>query len=338
MKISIVVRNCIYIILVGLFISSFFLRSFLPEKMVQDSVKLLKMINENSSGIDSFSRSAQTINFLSFGYVNIFILILGLLYLFLLSRHFVYTKHFFVFLLFLAPNLILNLLIPGKELLVVLISVLVVFCVKYIKNKYLPLLVIIILYLFYGYYIRLYYILILMVFFFIFFLLNLKKTRYKVLLTSFLFFNIALFLPEEIYPMIFAQRDLSNDFAISIGSINRTAFNNLYLPTNFIEAIINYIYISSIIFFPNIYFYSIKEIFLTIINYYIIKYLLMIRTIKTTYKTNILYSLFYSHLFVLIIFEPDLGSYLRHITSCSLYLVAYMYLLKTDFEKNAKKK
>ena len=136
MKISIVVRNCIYIILVGLFISSFFLRSFLPEKMVQDSVKLLKMINENSSGIDSFSRSAQTINFLSFGYVNIFILILGLLYLFLLSRHFVYTKHFFVFLLFLAPNLILNLLIPGKELLVVLISVLVVFCVKYIKNKY----------------------------------------------------------------------------------------------------------------------------------------------------------------------------------------------------------
>ena len=191
---------------------------------------------------------------------------------------------------------------------------------------------------FYGYYIRLYYILILMVFFFIFLLLNLKKTKYKVLFTFFLIFIIALFLPKEIYPLLFAQRDLSNEFAVSIGSINRTAFNNLYIPTNFIEAIINYIYISSIIFFPIIYFYSIKEIFLTIINYFIIKYLLMIRTIKTTYKTNILYALFYSHLFVLIIFEPDLGSYLRHITSCSLYLVGYMYLIKTDFEKNAKNK
>lgn len=338
MKISIVVRNCIYIIFVGLFISSFLLRPHLPEKMVQDSVKMLRMINNNSFDINSFGQSAQLINFISFGYVDILILIIGLVYLFLLSRHFVYSKQFFVFLLLLLPNLILNLLIPGKELLVVLISILVLIFVRYIKNKYLPLILIIILYMFYGYYIRLYYILILMVFFFIFLLLNLKKTKYKVLFTFFLIFIIALFLPKEIYPLLFAQRDLSNEFAVSIGSINRTAFNNLYIPTNFIEAIINYIYISSIIFFPIIYFYSIKEIFLTIINYFIIKYLLMIRTIKTTYKTNILYALFYSHLFVLIIFEPDLGSYLRHITSCSLYLVGYMYLIKTDFEKNAKNK
>lgn len=337
MKISIGVRNCIYIIFIGLFISSFFLSPHLPEKMLQDSVKMLRMINSHSFDINSFGQSAQVINFLSFGYVNILILILGLVYLFLLSRHFVYTKQFFIFLLFLVPNLILNLLIPGKEILVILISILVVSSVKYIKNKYLPLLVIIMLYLFYGYYIRFYYILILMLFLFIFLLLNLQKTRYKVLLTSFLFFSIALFLPEEIYPLIFAQRDLANDFAVSIGSINRTAFNNLYLPTNFIEAIINYIYVSSIIFFPIIYFYSIKEVFLTIINCYIIKYLLMIRTIKTTYKTNILYALFYSHLFIIIIFEPDLGSYLRHVTSCSLYLVSYMYLIKTDIESNSRK-
>ncbi len=331
MKISLDIRNITYIILFILFLILIFLVPFFPEKIVQDSEKVLSTIKniEIYSPSDSFSMSAYVLNLVSFGKVHFFIFLQGVFYIFLLTRYFVYVRHLFPFLLLLIPNLIFNLLLPGKEVLVISMSIIIVSVIRFSRLKFLPILFIFFLYIPYAYYIRPYYFLIFLFFLFFIYFINIKKKINKLSLLIFLVFLIAM-LPSELYTFLFSHRDISNSYALSLGSINRTAFNNLYLPQNFLELIVNYLYVISVIMFPVIYFYTIKDFILLLINLYISVYFLKIYKFKPSYKTKILYSLFYAHLFVLFIFEPDLGSYLRHMSSCSLYLIAYMYSLSQD--------
>tara|TARA_B100000900_G_scaffold151990_1_gene129087 strand:+ start:32754 stop:33764 length:1011 start_codon:yes stop_codon:yes gene_type:complete len=331
MKVSLGVRNLIYIILSLIFLVFSFLTDLFPEKIIQDSLKIDQIIKniKNTNIEDSFEKTAYFLNLISFGQVKIFIVLQAIFYAFLLTRFFVYVKHFIFFILLLVPNLILNVLIPGKEIVVIFLTILITLSIKYFKLKYANFILITVLYLCYAYHIRAYYFLIFAVFVFLYLLTSFKKIKYRIcLLMTFLIFIFLL--PNELYSFLFSHREISNTYALNINSVNRTVINNLFIPTNFIELIINYLYVMSVMLFPVFYFFTYKELFLMFLNSFIIIYFFKIYKLKHSLDTRILYSLFYAHLFVLFIFEPDLGSYLRHLTSCSIYFVGYMYMIQRD--------
>ena len=150
-----------------------------------------------------------------------------------------------------------------------------------------------------------------------------------------LFMSLSIFIPNEWYYMLISNRDVSNDYAISIGSINRTAFYNIIQPINLVEFIYNYFYVSSIMILPILKFFSIKELFLLTLNIISLRILFLSFKIIDQIKVRFFISLFLSHLLVLFLFEPDLGSYLRHSSSIGLYLVSLLYYVRIELS-NAK--
>ncbi len=81
-----------------------------------------------------------------------------------------------------------------------------------------------------------------------------------------------------------------------------------YVIMNFI---FNYIVSAFNLLFPLVFYFSLKSLFLCIINF--VTFTLAIIQIRSLSSKQRTFSwLFFSHFFVSIIFEPDLGSYLRH--------------------------
>ena len=81
-----------------------------------------------------------------------------------------------------------------------------------------------------------------------------------------------------------------------------------YIVVNFV---LNYIVSALYLLFPLIFYFSLKSLFLCVINF--VTFTLAIMQIRSSSsKQRTLAWLFLSHFFVSIIFEPDLGSYLRH--------------------------
>ena len=184
--------------------------------------------------------------------------------------------------------------------------------------------IILLIYAGYGVFFRQYYLLIAMIFFGIYFL---SRTRPRWLLFYAPIIIAALLLiPSNIFPELQGSRDLFNARNSSI----RSAFFNYVPPTDLASFIVNYVYAAARLNLSPLFYLSIKEVFLFINN--ITFMILMFFGMRNT-DDKIRYPafLFLSHILVLIIFEPDLGSYLRHSSSALLYLVPALVALDRRF-------
>jgi hypothetical protein len=122
---------------------------------------------------------------------------------------------------------------------------------------------------------------------------------------------IGLITPPEIFHALQGSRD-RNILRIG-GAASRTAFLNPLEPSNFGAFIANYIYAFARLHIPIIFFQTPKEVFqMTIVGLYGAFLVKSLRSRSSNTRTAGL--LLLSHVLVLWLFEPDAGSYLRHMT------------------------
>ncbi len=133
---------------------------------------------------------------------------------------------------------------------------------------------------------------------------------------------IALMIPKEAYVLLQEQRDIVNYHRIGFaGSGTRTAFLNIMRPDGLYSFVVNYGYAFARLNFP-IFFGAAgaKETFLMInvLVYGVLVWIAVRSRDPRIWRPGLL---FLAHVLTLLLFEPDLGSYLRHIGT-SLPLLA----------------
>jgi hypothetical protein len=132
---------------------------------------------------------------------------------------------------------------------------------------------------------------------------------------------IAVVLP----PHVFAQLQGSRDSIFNVDRIGRalpgarTAFANVYPPDSFFHFIANYVYAALRLNFPFFSGVTPRDIYL-FANVILFAWI-AIAGFRSDLRTFDNTALFVSHVLVSICFEPDVGSYLRHISSAMPYLV-----------------
>ena len=144
--------------------------------------------------------------------------------------------------------------------------------------------------------------------------------RYSILLATIvmlLFGNIIFFYIFGYY--LFEQR---NNTIISLWYNNpdriiNTEINWQYFTSNeHVNSILNYFFgVLTVMIFPFIYFleFKIHLVFFYLINYYLIYYFFFVRHDITKYEDQNIIILMSTFILTLLIFEPDLGSFARHL-------------------------
>lgn len=144
-----------------------------------------------------------------------------------------------------------------------------------------------------------------------------------------------LLIPSEVFSTLQGTRDWINAHRVwdNIDG-NRTAFLNPFPPDNLWHFSLNYGYAILKLNMPILFYHGIKEIFLTI-NVAIYAYLSWIGIRSTRADVRLPTLLFISHFLVMMIFEPDLGTYLRHLSSVMLFAVPALTLLDRPILREA---
>jgi hypothetical protein len=127
---------------------------------------------------------------------------------------------------------------------------------------------------------------------------------------------VLVMLPNDIFTTLQESRDIVNRHRIGFsGDGNRTVFLNLLPPTDLWSFLINYVYATLRLTMP-VFFgaFGAKEVFL-MANSAIFAWLLWVGLRSRDRRVWRPAVLFLSHFSVLMLFEPDLGSYLRHIST-----------------------
>jgi uncharacterized membrane protein len=137
-----------------------------------------------------------------------------------------------------------------------------------------------------------------------------------------------LLVPSDVFSQLQSSRDAFNQNRIRFGAVagGRTAFMNPLPPTDLFSFVVNYIYAFVRLNVPVLFGTTARDLFLfvniAIYGWVITKFLGYRRNRATTPLI-----LFVSHISVLIIFEPDLGSYLRHVSSALPYCIPAFNLI-----------
>lgn len=145
------------------------------------------------------------------------------------------------------------------------------------------------------------------------------KLLLLILLPSLLFFHDKIFYSLS---AVVSRRDIS--FDLHYGVI-RSSFENILTPDTWVNLIINYIYAFFRLNFIVLFEFGIKELFLQI-YVFLAFYVACISFVKHP----ILVAMFFGMFVFYPIFEPDLGSYLRHLSS---WFPLLTYLLSENISK-----
>lgn len=142
---------------------------------------------------------------------------------------------------------------------------------------------------------------------------------------------IMLLVPGHIYDAMQEPRDIANSMRVGFaGAGNRTAFINLVKPDGLGSFVINYLYAAFRLNLP-IVGGGPKEayLFLNICLYGWLTWTgLRSGNMRISWPTG----LFLAHVLVLTIFEPDLGSYLRHVSTAVLLLAPSLVMQDRLFQ------
>lgn len=142
---------------------------------------------------------------------------------------------------------------------------------------------------------------------------------------------VLLAIPKDVYSTLQEQRDIVNQFRVGFtGGGNRTVFLNYMRPDGLYSFLVNYGYAFLRLNFPVFFGAGAKEAFL-MVNVFAYGFLLWVALRSSDMRVWRPALLFLAHFLTLMLFEPDLGSYLRHIgTSLPLLAPAFGVLVKGD--------
>jgi hypothetical protein len=303
---------------------------FLPEKYFWDS-EMLMNISSGDKSVDnkgSYYYTAIIFSLIGNG-VWLFNFVVGLLFILYVSMYCVNYSTIAISVILIMPHIILGLSRPQKETLVSLLTLLCVYIISKMKYKH-AVASVFLLYMSYAI-IRNYFFLIGLIFIFLYFVEYIKEHRYKVSIYISLFV-FAMFIPSDLFIKLQGTRDAFNILRPVGQPGHETVLFNPYSPDNVVFFVFNYIY--SIVYFnvPILFFRSFNTLYLQV---FVIIYISVIFALKRfRNKRDYIYvNLFTSHLIVYLLFEPDLGSYMRHVSSISIYIIP---LIKNHHDSSSK--
>jgi hypothetical protein len=218
---------------------------------------------------------------------------------------------------FIVPYAILDLLHTQKEAVVIAMVMILVTVASRFRSQVILIATLVIMYSVYGYYIRPYYLLILGAFITLLVLTRASVTVRACIAVAGL---IALFcLPAWILGELQGTRDVFFFWKVLQGDV-RTGFANPVEPVNAFNFLFNYGYAAMMLHFPFIQFTTARELLL-FVNVVFLALLVIAGLRHRTAAYRVLALLFVSHVLVYVLFEPDLGSYFRHLASIALYVL-----------------
>lgn len=310
---------------VGLFLAVWLFSAYLPEQFFRDQMKLIDSLTQDAEGLSSFRASALAYAWLTFGHPEWLVPVCGLAYVVLLARFTPRISTMYAALALFAPSLMLNLVVLGKETLVTGMSAFVVVALLRSGSSRKAILLMLAAYALYGWFVRPYYFAIGG----LFLLLSLAgqlpaRGRLWLAAGAFAVFCV---LPAELYSLAAMHRDTANNYALFRGGFDiRTMVHNVVIPGNAFEFVVNYVYSLAVLNLPVLFFHGLRDLLLTGTNL-LVSWLIWRGVTRGDATQRNLALLMLAHVLVLCLFEPDVGSYSRHLLSVSLYAAASLPLL-----------
>jgi hypothetical protein len=145
-----------------------------------------------------------------------------------------------------------------------------------------------------------------------------------------------LIIPPNIYTLLQEQRDIVNAGRVGFsGSGTRTAFMNYTQPDGFSSFFVNYCYAIARLNFPVLFNFGLKEIYHMVIILLMgwLTILGLWSRDPRIWRTAVIFT---AHFLTLMLFEPDLGSYLRHITTSLPFVAPALGLISITRPKDGR--
>lgn len=324
-QLAVTFRSTALLVYLGLFVCAYLLASYLPEQFFRDQSKLVDSLETDGEGLSSFRATATFYSLLSFGNPGLLVPVCAVAHILLLAsltgRNSALVAGLFLF----VPSLFLNLIVLGKETLVIAMSSLIAYSFLTARSTLWPSLLLAGLYLTYGLFIRPYFLAMLGLF--LYFLLLLHSSPNRRVTLALLALAALTLLPPEWYQIPAMHREDANNYALFRGTFDvRTMVNNVVVPTNALEFCINYLHSLLTLNFPVLFFHGIRDCIMTLTNGFVL-FLIYRGVRKGSQAQRLLALLMLTHLLVLCLFEPDVGSYSRHLLSVSIYAATALTLL-----------
>ncbi|WP_235024754.1 hypothetical protein [Caballeronia arvi] len=305
--------SCVY---VGLFLAG---RSLLPEFLFRDAEKIqAQMDGAGTYDGSSFDAVGKFYAMFSPALLSVFVMAIGIAFIWAILARVKRAGSLGVALLLAAPCVFFNLFVSSKDTLVVAMSLLIVWTFRRNRPAF-TLLAAIGCYLTYALLVRKYFLVILAIALFAeFFKQRGLRSRFVLLVACVL--ALAL-MPSEFYFALLNPRDMAVDYLVYQSPFGaRTGFYNLLPPESFAAFCVDYIYAMVRLHLPVLFSPDPRGLAM---QAFVILAWISTRSLpgpaKTCWDKRLLASLVLGHMAVSMLFEPDLGSYVRHLSSVSLF-------------------
>ncbi len=308
----------------------------LPSRFSADSVLVRELAadflwrSDDTNESWSYLRIASFFFHLSFVSPQQFALLVGLLYVYV-SFRFVRDPFFApVLALALLPSALLCLPYAQKDTISSLAAIVIVVASRHVPpQSFLFAIVVALIYAAVAFFVRPYYVIMAACFLWLrLFFLRSPLARVLALgLPVFVTLLLATGLLGDYHIQLQKHRDFYNLHRIfSDAEGHRTAFTNLVSPDNMLHFFVNYVYAAVILSFPFLKFGTWFDAGATIYSIILMGFLIVM--LVRNRDAHPFANLIWSHMMTLWIFDPDVGSYQRHLSTIMIYLAPLLHYLE----------
>ncbi|MGU7771930.1 hypothetical protein ACV229_17395 [Burkholderia sp. MR1-5-21] len=291
--------------------------AFLPEYVFRDAEKIQSQIGGSSDYEGtSFDAVAKLYAMLGASGTHVLTAVIGALFIWLMIAQARRVGSLVANLVLLAPCVFFNLFVASKDTLVVLMAIVLV-RVALRRSTLVTIAAAVVLYGGYAAVVRSYFALILAIAIAVLLFRHGSWGRRTWLMLA---APLALFLlPNDVYYLLQHPRDMAADY-LAYGSPfgARTSFHNLVVPDSFSAFCMNYLYALSRLNLPVLFSPGPKEIAMQVFVWIALAAVWRRARGDKHPACDVLAALVVGHIAVSMLFEPDLGSYTRHLSSVSL--------------------
>jgi hypothetical protein len=293
---------------------------FLPEFVFRDSDKIQSQIGGSSTYQDtSFDAVAKLYTSLGDIGTTVFVVGIGALFIGMMIGYSRRLGSLIINMVLLAPCVFFNLFVASKDTLVVLMAVLLVMVARH-RSAWQVAAASAVLYVGYAATVRIYFLLILAIAVGVW-VFRAVGLRGRLILALAVLTGLYV-LPDPAYYALLHPRDMAVDYLVAGSPFGaRTGFYNLLPPQSFTSFCADYLYAIARLHVPVLFSPGPKELVMTALMG-IVSASIFARPARVDARMasiDWLACLMVGHMAVSMLFEPDLGSYTRHLTSVVLF-------------------
>lgn len=303
---------------------------FMPDNQDSDSSRVLDMSEDiGDNGDNSFGVAAAIFSLIPAFLLNPVIFVVGIFSIYLFTDSLKSKVQCVIGFIVLIPPLYLILGRPVKDFYIIILSIFVFYVIKSKIMVSYKILIILLIYFSYSILFYRQYYLLIGVFFLFSYVYSISGLKIRFIMLVSIVPTLML-VPNHLFFELQGVRDLINTYRIEMQEVgSRTAFLNPLRPDNALSFLINYFYAAFRTIFPIFFTSGVREVFMSVV--YGVYFFLIFKGLKSSNKSvNLSVYLVFSHMAVLWIFTPDIGTNLRHFTSVFIYFIPVFMLLNDE--------